>query len=356
MKKIVSILCILSALSFSAQAGHSENTRSKCRWWAKRYAANGHIATSKCGIKYSYGHDGGCDWAEVYFTRDWCCGTSAEVYSHSDGGGQSGHYYAACSMSGATLSDLYLDITAEDGSTDVPDYTPGTQDGSNIPIFETGVVSISGISINLQSDIKDPHPNTYTLAVWVPNDDSTKEVEDSVYTPEKAIVYGTVTINGGALTVTGGLFDASDFAVSTTDAGVNVRYVGGDKKVPLSDKLSVDNVAVISFGDIQPDESALFKKAVTTNNGIISGNVSISTYPNPASNTLNVAVITPEATKISISLYDVHGKLIMQQKDQSMNAGTNNTTIDITALPTGNYFLLAEGAGMKVIKQFVKNK
>lgn len=354
MKKILSVICLLSAISFVAQAGHSENTRSKCRWYAKRYATNGHISSIKCGIKYSYAHDRGCTWAEVHFTRSWCCALSAEVYSRSDGGGQYGFFHGACSMRGGMFSDLYLSLADADDPVDTAPFTPGNQDVSNTPIFEPGKITLSDISINLQSDPKDPQPNSYTLAVWVPNDDTTKGVEDTVYDSKKAIIEGTVSINKGILEIKGGLFTAKDFVVSREKELLTVKYTGGSKGIAIPKGISVDDVAVISFGDIKADETKLFKLVANTNDGIVSGNISITTYPNPAGNTLNIALNAPEETNLSFLIYDLNGKLMMQQTDNLIAAGDYKVALNIEALPAGVYFLLTEGAGVKVVKQITK--
>lgn len=354
MKNILSILCVFSMLSFAAQAGHNEKARSKCHWYAKRYVAEGHISTSKCGYKLSVGYDHGCTWAEVNFTKDWCCGTTAQVYSRADGSGAHGFFHGACAMCGGKVSELEAALAGDPGADEPVPYTPGNQDVNVVPQFGTAEVSIAAISVNMQSDVKDPAPNVYTLAVWVPNDDTIRGIEDTIYLPSKAIAEGTVTLRAGVLSVTGRIFNPRDFAVSRKEDIVTVTYVGGTKNVPVPASVGVDNVAVSSFGDILGDAPSTFRTTAGINEGVIEGKAAVNIYPNPAGSTLNVSVNTPEATTLSFSLYDLQGKLVMQQNDQVMSQGANTIQLNLSSLSAGEYFLLAEGKGIKVLKQIAK--
>ncbi len=73
-------------------------------------------------------------------------------------------------------------------------------------------------------------------------------------------------------------------------------------------------------------------------------NSSITIYPNPAGNTLNIAGITG-LTKIS--LFDIVGKLVIEKE------ASNNTAIDISQLPVGVYTLLIESKTGRVFNKVV---
>lgn len=87
MKKVLALVALMVFIVSTAQAGYSSNTRSKCRWWSKRFAANGHIS-AWCGIAYNYSssHSGDCDFAQIHFSRNFCrCSGTATVHSRTAG-------------------------------------------------------------------------------------------------------------------------------------------------------------------------------------------------------------------------------------------------------------------------------
>ena len=359
MKKVIVLFILMLSVTSGLYAGWSTTTRSKCHWWSHRFASDGHISTFHCGWQYSYSHSSGCDNALVDFTRNWCCNANATVHAQSNWGGQWGYFYGACSMGGQMFSDLFTELAPDggDGSQDDPGYSPGRNEAQSIPNLDdpTGshVVSISGISISLSSDVNDPKDNTYTLAIWQPQDD-TINGEDTVYAASKAIVTGTVSILGGKVTVSGDLFTQGDFQVQNNGQIVMVNYVGGDKTVQIDAQTNIDNLAVSGIGDIGDNQQAKFSQAVNTNNGVVSGDIYFNAFPNPVSNVLNLTFKSQKTTTISVSVYDATGKLVMQKNDIGINNGITNSSINTNSLAAGQYFILAEGKGIKVIKQITK--
>ena len=66
------------------------------------------------------------------------------------------------------------------------------------------------------------------------------------------------------------------------------------------------------------------------------GNVLL--YPNPATQSLNLSILSGEEAPIFIKVYDLTGKIFI--KDQIMGKkGKNTTRLDISNLPFGNYLL-----------------
>jgi hypothetical protein len=261
-------------------------------------------------------------------------------------------------MNGQTYSDLLMELSPNDGdpSTDDPTYQPATQETHCNPAFAQNgenSITVSGISVQMKSDVTDPNLNTYTLAVWVPNDDSTTG-EDTLYAASKAIVAGTVSIENGNVSVTGGVFSADDFTIDHNGPFVMVNYVGGDKSISVPASVGVDKVAVTGFGDIGVNQQGRFAQVANSNNGVIAGNLDLNAFPNPATNVLNLSFKSPEATSVSVSVYDAAGKLVVQKSEVSINIGMTSSTVNFSALPTGVYYVLAEGKGIKVVKQVTK--
>jgi hypothetical protein len=85
-----------------------------------------------------------------------------------------------------------------------------------------------------------------------------------------------------------------------------------------------------SFGAFLPTFGLENTCLVGTNNTTIAA-AKLQIFPNPASQTLNI--VTPEALS-TISIYSAIGTKIME-----ITATANTTTIDITALPQGSYYI-----------------
>ncbi|AUC82800.1 T9SS type A sorting domain-containing protein [Lacinutrix sp. Bg11-31] len=76
-----------------------------------------------------------------------------------------------------------------------------------------------------------------------------------------------------------------------------------------------------------------------------------SVYPNPSHGLFNIKTKTPEA--FSFDVYDVTGKLVLQQKNVKTN--NNQYKIDITSYASGVYFLNIYNEKSKVTKKLMLN-
>ena len=61
-------------------------------------------------------------------------------------------------------------------------------------------------------------------------------------------------------------------------------------------------------------------------------NFQLSSYPNPVNNILNVSYTKDQSEKITFNVIDVLGKIVIQEKELT-------TSIDVSSLKNGNYFL-----------------
>jgi len=77
-------------------------------------------------------------------------------------------------------------------------------------------------------------------------------------------------------------------------------------------------------------------------------------YPNPATSTVNLQFIDDKTGKLSIGIYDVNGKLVMNEelsKDQSLMT----KQIGVSKLTPGMYYLeIRHADGTKMVRPFVK--
>lgn len=63
----------------------------------------------------------------------------------------------------------------------------------------------------------------------------------------------------------------------------------------------------------------------------------INLYPNPATENVTINVDMIEATKISVNVFDITGKMLMNV-NSAMNQGLNSITLNVSELPSGVYF------------------
>lgn len=69
------------------------------------------------------------------------------------------------------------------------------------------------------------------------------------------------------------------------------------------------------------------------------GNISLSVYPNPAKDETLIKYNLPYDTKISITVYDIMGKLVSTILDEKKNTGSYIIKYSINNLPPGFYYI-----------------
>lgn len=348
MKRIL-LLLAFTTIALNLFAGHSQNTRKNCKWLSKRYAANAHLATSKCGFRWSTGHKGDCTWAFMQIDKKWGCNcfNTSTAMSQSNSNGHSWNLQLYCGTSGGYFSELFNDLDGDDEPTVEYD---AFQNGSIEPIFKDNQISIENINFSITSNVNDPRINTQTIAIWRPIDDIKNEIEDTLYSNDKALVYGTVSVTNGAILISGTLFSMSDFEISSNGNTITVTYIGGDITFDVPENLNIDDLAVNSSGDVIPDEEFILNKYITDNNGIINGNIEVTMFPNPTTNNLNITFNHDIEQDIEITIYDINGKRLYNQSKPYLD----NIDLDVSMLNSGMYFILFKTNNFKTIKQFNK--
>ncbi|MCH9659842.1 MAG: T9SS type A sorting domain-containing protein, partial [Bacteroidetes bacterium] len=75
-----------------------------------------------------------------------------------------------------------------------------------------------------------------------------------------------------------------------------------------------------------------------------------SLFPNPAENSVNISLNTNEAVTAQINIYDVAGRLVVQQRLQTQ------ATLDVSRLQSGTYLvhLIDSATGSTTTKQMIK--
>lgn len=73
--------------------------------------------------------------------------------------------------------------------------------------------------------------------------------------------------------------------------------------------------------------------------GIVSTAQLYALYPNPTSNVINARFFLPVNSTVSISIFDLNGKLIAEEKEKSYNGGFNEFNVDVKGYAKGEYIL-----------------
>ena len=107
---------------------------------------------------------------------------------------------------------------------------------------------------------------------------------------------------------------------------------------------------VSTIGHYEYEETALntqelLKKANAWN---------LSVFPNPTSTNLNVSFNLPKADEMSIALYDLQGKVVLEKKLGTKAMGKYQELLNISALPNGVYVCRISGVHNSITKQIIK--
>ena len=74
---------------------------------------------------------------------------------------------------------------------------------------------------------------------------------------------------------------------------------------------------------------------------------SVTVFPNPAANNMTLSVNTSEVIKMTATIVDAAGRVLMTLPEQPLSIGTNNIDINTEALSSGVYFVkMAAGANI----------
>lgn len=89
--------------------------------------------------------------------------------------------------------------------------------------------------------------------------------------------------------------------------------------------------------------------------GIANVNINAVTkiYPNPASSTLYVELLLPNAVNLDISLVDVSGREVAQLFNGTGKSGNNNFSFDRPTVPNGSYFVVVKANSQTIKNQMI---
>lgn len=124
-------------------------------------------------------------------------------------------------------------------------------------------------------------------------------------------------------------------------------------KLYLDHYLKGNATAWNTFNDsLNSSPRITFETSCPTTSIVESQNNSVSVWPNPVNNEINVTFSTPG--KYSISITDITGKLMSVIENPS-GSGTISEVFDVSTYSSGVYFISLQSDEMRIFKKFVKN-
>jgi hypothetical protein len=108
---------------------------------------------------------------------------------------------------------------------------------------------------------------------------------------------------------------------------------------------------VSTIGHYQYDESSLNVQEWINN----ANAWELVIFPNPTSTTLNVRYNLPKEDELTIALFDMQGKLILQKNLGKQVSGEHQETLDLTSIPQGTYVCRISGQQNMITKTVIKH-
>jgi hypothetical protein len=77
-------------------------------------------------------------------------------------------------------------------------------------------------------------------------------------------------------------------------------------------------------------------------------------FPNPVNNSLQIRYHLPKADVVKIALYDMQGKLIVENNIGNQKEGQHQAMLDLSHINAGNYMCRITGQKASISKQIIK--
>lgn len=119
---------------------------------------------------------------------------------------------------------------------------------------------------------------------------------------------------------------------ATTAAGGDASGSGGSASYSVGQPVYTSNTS--ASGNVNQGVQQPYEIIITSVNNNADINLMLSVYPNPSIDYINLVVGSKDLTNITFQLYDVQGKVLVNQKVTS-----SQTSIRMADFATGVYFL-----------------
>lgn len=106
---------------------------------------------------------------------------------------------------------------------------------------------------------------------------------------------------------------------------------------------------------IDKDGRSTLSNVVMIKSDKVSALTITNTYPNPATDIINLAIAAPSNNEISLMITDIAGRVVLHQSI-SLVSGDNNLSVNVSKLTSGNYLIKAiySTGGESRVARFVK--
>ncbi len=155
--------------------------------------------------------------------------------------------------------------------------------------------------------------------------------------------------------------NTQQFVVESSKDGVSFSAVGsvkanntpGSNSYLFTDTKVKNGVTYYRLKMVDVDSKFTYSNILTIKTGVAT--ISLNLYPNPAGNIANLSFTSVVASKYTVQITDLSGKIIRQQNEVSL-AGTNKLTVDLHNFAAGTYTLTIttannEKANIKFVKK-----
>lgn len=102
----------------------------------------------------------------------------------------------------------------------------------------------------------------------------------------------------------------------------------------IDDKNPLSGINYYRLKQVDKDGKIMYSSIISIKNSQ-SANASISLFPNPVKNKLNIQLNNLNATDVTVGIYNIYGQLVTQSKSSVIQS--NILAIDVTSLTTGIY-------------------
>ncbi len=135
-------------------------------------------------------------------------------------------------------------------------------------------------------------------------------------------------------------------------ATVDAKNVAGQNVYDLIDKKPNVGYNYYRLQQVDKDGKTTYSSIIMVNLKPLGTN-SITVYPNPVKNVLNLKISTTETAKAQLNITDMFGKIIKAEMISLLN-GSQIKQINAAALAAGEYYVIVKVGEERIVQKFVK--
>lgn len=80
----------------------------------------------------------------------------------------------------------------------------------------------------------------------------------------------------------------------------------------------------------------------------------VHVHPNPVDNSLIVSYFNKEKQNLCLSIFDLQGRILLEENNNSIENGKTSHIIELSSLPSGQYFVRLTGPSTLITKKIIK--